>query len=71
MQIPDILKIKDPLYKKTKKYFTENGNKLVKVAILYSENQIFAVDQSRPKNLHNRYDGEFYSVRELQGSFLK
>ncbi len=66
VQIPDVLKIKDPLYKKAKKYFTENGNKLIKIAILYSENRIFVVDQSKVKNLHNRYKGEFYSINELQ-----
>ena len=71
VQIPDVLKIKDPLYKKAKKYFTENVNKSIKIAILYSENQIFAVDQSKLKNLHNRYEGEFYNIRELQNLFLE
>jgi len=66
VQIPEVLKVKDPLYKKAKKYFTENGNKLIKIAILYSENRIFVVDQSKVKNLHNRYKGEFYSINELQ-----
>ena len=66
VQIPDILKIKDPLYKKAKKYFTENVNKNIKIAILYSQNQIFAVDQSTPKNLHNRFEGKFYHINELQ-----
>lgn len=65
VQIPDVLKIQDTLYKKAKKYFTENGNKFVKIAILYSENKIFAVDQSKEKNLHNRYEGEIYSIDEL------
>ena len=66
VQIPDALKIHDPLYKKAKKYFTQNSNKLIKIAILYSKNQIFAVDQSQQKNLHNRYEGEFYDTCELQ-----
>ncbi len=66
VQIPDILKIHDPLYKKAKKYFTENGNKLIKIAILYKENQIFAVDQSKPKNLHNRYEGEFFQINKIE-----
>jgi len=65
VQIPEVLKVQDPLYKKAKKYFTENGNKFVKIAILYTKNQIFAVDQSRPKNLHNRYEGKFYSIDEF------
>ena len=57
------------LYKKAKKYFTENDNKLIKIAILYTKNQIFAVDQSKKKNLHNRYEGKFYNIDELQGLF--
>ncbi len=66
VQIPDIFKIHDPLYKKAKKYFTQNVNKTTKIAILYSQNKIFAVDQSRLKNLHNRFDGKLYSISELQ-----
>ena len=69
VQIPDVLKVKDPLYKKAKKYFTENGNNFMKIAILYSENKVFAVDQSGPKNLHNRYEGKFYKIDELQNLF--
>jgi hypothetical protein len=65
VQIPDILKVKDHLYKKAKKYFTENGNKLIKIAILYTKNQIFAVDQSKAKNLHNRYEGEYYQIDKI------
>ena len=65
VQIPDVLKIQDILYKKAKKYFTENGNKFVKIAILYSENKIFSVDQSKNKNLHNRYKCDFYDIKEL------
>ena len=69
VQIPDILKIKDPLYKQAKKYFTENVNKNIKIAILYSKNQVFAVNQGKEKNLHNRYEGEFYNIDELRCSF--
>ena len=64
VQIPDVLKIKDPLYKKAKKYFIENVDKNTKIAILYSKNQIFAVNQSKEKNLHNRYEGSFYDIDE-------
>ena len=60
VHIPDVLKIKDPDYKKIKKYFIENAGQNIKIAILYSRNQIFAVDQSKEKNLHNRYEGKFY-----------
>ena len=69
VQIPDVLKVQDTLYKKAKKYFTENVSKHIKIAILYTKNQIFAVDQSKNKNLHNRYEGKFHSIDELQGLF--
>ncbi len=65
VQIPDVLKIKDPFYKKVKKYFTENGDKNTKVAVLYSRNQVFAVNQSGGKNLHNRFEGEFYDIDKI------
>lgn len=65
VQIPDALKIKDPFFKKAKKYFTENVDKNIKIAVLYSENRIFAVNQSKEKNLHNRYEGEFCDFDEI------
>ena len=65
VQIPDIFKIKDPFYKKAKKYFIENADKNIKIAILYSKNQVFAVNQSKEKNLHNRYEGRFYDIDKL------
>lgn len=71
VQIPEDLKVQDPLYKKAKKYFTENINKNIKIAILYTKNQIFAVDQSKIKNLHNRYEGEFYNIDELKNLFCE
>jgi hypothetical protein len=67
VQIPLCLKIHDPLYKKAKKYFTENLNNTTKIAVLYTENKIFAVDQSKHKNLHNRYEGKFYDIKILDG----
>ena len=60
VQIPEIFKIRDPLYKKVKKYFIENVNQNMKIAILYSKNEIFAVNQSESKDFHGRYKGEFY-----------
>ena len=65
VQIPEDLKHKDPLSKKAKKYCTEQVNKNIKIAILYSENKIFAVNQSDEKNLHNRYEGKFYNIEKL------
>ena len=63
--IPDVLKVKDPLYKKAQKYFTENVDKNIKIAILYSKNQIFAVNPNKEKNLHNRCEGKFYNIEEI------
>lgn len=65
VQIPEILKIKDPLYKKTKKYFLENVDKNAKIAILYSKNKVFAVNQSKVKDLHSRFEGELYNIDEI------
>ncbi len=65
VQIPEVLKIKDPLYKKIKKHFIENVDNSIKIAILYSENQVFAVNQSKEKNLHNRFEGEFYDIDDI------
>ena len=65
VQIPGVLKINDPLYKKLKKHFIENADKSIKIAVLYSKNQVFAVNQSKEKNLHNRYEGEFYDIDKI------
>lgn len=65
VQIPEALKIKDPLYKKVKKYLVENVNNNIKTVILYSSNQVFAVNQSKEKSLHNRYEGRFYDIDEF------
>ena len=62
VQIPEALKIHEPLYKRVKKYFTENVDKNIKIAILHSENKVFTVNHGKPKNLHNRYEGNFYSL---------
>ena len=65
VQIPEIFKIKDPIHKKIKRYFTENVDKRIKIAILYSSNQVFTVNHGKEKNLHNRYEGKLYSVDEF------
>ena len=36
-----------------------------KYTVLYSENKVFAVNQSEMKNLHNRYEGRFYDIEEV------
>lgn len=63
--VPDIFKSKDPYYKKAKRYFTEEIDKRIKIAIIHSKNQVFAVDYSKEKNLHNRYEGKIYDIDEL------
>lgn len=65
VQIPEIFKTKDSFYKKAKRYFTENVDNKIKIAILRSSNQVFTVNQSKEKNLHNRYEGEFHDIDEL------
>ena len=65
VQIPDVFKTKDPFYKKAKRHFIENVDKQMKVAVIRSKNQVFAVNQSKEKNLHNRYEGEFYDIDKL------
>ena len=65
VQIPDVLKVRDPLYKQVKKHFTENVDKNIKTAIIYSKNKAFAVNQNEAKNLHNRYEGRFYNIDEI------
>lgn len=66
VHVPAALRINDPLYKKVKKYFLENVDKNIKLAILYSSNQIFAVNQCKAKDLYSRFEGEYYNIDELQ-----
>ena len=65
VQIPEIFKRKDPLYKQIKKHFIENVDKNIKTAILYTSNQVFAVNQTKEKNLHNRYEGEYFDIDKI------
>ncbi len=66
VQIPEIFKRKDVLYKQIKKYFIDNVDKNIKIVILYSTNQVFAVNQVKEKSLHNRYEGKVYNIDELK-----
>ncbi len=66
VQIPEIFKRKDVIYKQIKKYFIENVDKHIKIAILYSKNQVFAVNPAQEKNLHNRYEGKFYNIDHIK-----
>lgn len=65
VQISELFKISDPLYKQIKKHFIENVDKNIKVAILYSNNQVYAVNQGAKKQLNGRYKGKFYKINEL------
>ena len=67
VQIPEILKRKDPLYKQIKKHFIENVAQSIKIAILYKSNRVYAVNQAKEKNLHSRFEGKFYDINDLLG----
>lgn len=67
VQIPEIFKRTDVRYKQIKKYFMENVDKNIKIAILYNSNQVYAVNQAQEKNLYNRYEGMFYNINDLFG----
>ena len=65
VHIPDSLKIKDPLYKKVKKYLTDKDNINMRFAILYSVNKVFSVSDTEPKNLYGRYNGTYYDLDKI------
>ena len=58
--IPDILKIKDPLYKKVKADLSNMIGSNFVFAILYSENKIFVVKQNSSRDLFGRKNGKLY-----------
>ena len=61
VQIPEVLKHKDPLYKKVKTKLDGNVN----YAIIYSENNVFIVSQNSPRDLFNRKQGEFIKLENF------
>ena len=65
LQIPKAFKIKDSLYKKVKKRFTQNSDEYNKVAILYKTKRVFVVNQKSQKDLRGRYKGNFYSLQDF------
>ena len=65
LQIPEILKRKDPLYKKVKKHFTTDKDALNKVAILYKSEKVFVVNQRSQKDFSGRYEGRFYNLKDF------
>ena len=66
VQIPEIFKVRNPIYKQVKKHFIENVDKNIKVAVLYKSGMVYAVNQKAEKDLHGRYQGEFYKIEELK-----
>ena len=65
LQIPDFLKRKDPLYKNLKKQFSGNRGEMKKIAILYTVQKVFVVDQKSQKDFNGRYSYEFYDLNEF------
>ncbi len=65
VQIPEIFKVKSPIYKQIKKYFIENVDKNIKLAVLYKSKKVYAVNQNSQKDLHSRYKGEFYPIENF------
>lgn len=65
IQIPDIFKRKDNLYKKIKKHFAENSNELNKVAILYKSKKVFVVNQKSEKDFNGRYESKLYNLEDF------
>ncbi len=65
-QIPVAFQNRDAFYKRAKKYFAQTVNVNIKLAVLPAMGQVVVVDQTKDKNLHNRYEGEFYSIEEVQ-----
>ena len=60
LQIPEIFKIRHPLYRRAKSHFVTNTHDKIKVAILGRSEKIFVVNQSGKKDLHGRYPYEFF-----------
>ena len=61
--IPEILKIKDPLYKKVKKELSEKLDNSFSFAVLYSENKIFAVTPYEPRDFFGRKSGVYFKLK--------
>ena len=55
LQIPEIFKIRHPLYRRAKSHFTNNTHDKIKIAVLGKSEKIFVVNQSGKKDLHGRY----------------
>ncbi len=65
LQIPNSIKIKDPLYRQAKRKFTEGTTDKIKVAILPHMGKILVVNQSGKKDLHGRYPYTLYDINTI------
>ncbi len=65
LQIPAILKIRDPLYKQLKKHFATGTTDKIQIAVLYKSKKVFVVNQSEKKDFSGRYNGRFYNLDEF------
>ncbi len=65
LQIPEIFKVNDPLYKKLKKQFANIKGEHNKIAILYKTNRVFVVNQNSEKDFFGRFSGKYYDLGEI------
>ena len=65
LQIPEIFKVKDPLYKKIKKHFANVKNEHNKIAVLYETNRVFVVNQNSEKDFFGRFKYKYYDLDEF------
>ena len=66
LQIPDIFKVDDPLYKNLKKHFANIKGEHNKIAILYKTNRVFVVNQNSEKDFFGRFNGKYFDLEEIK-----
>ncbi len=62
LQIPDSIKINEPMYRQAKRKFTEGTTDKIKVAVLPEMGKILVVNQSGKKDLRGRYPHSLYNI---------
>ena len=65
LQIPEVFKIKDKLYKKVKKHFASKKDGFYKIAILYKTQKVFVVNQGSEKDFFGRYTSKLFDLNEF------
>lgn len=68
--IPEILKIKDSLYKKVKASLAKTMGTDVAFVILYSEKKVFAVSKNAERDFYFRKNGQFFEIKGLIDDIL-